>query len=105
MANSNDDSTSAEQGLQLLERNAVSALGGLLMTWYAEAGLGGLLRSLDAALAQCYAISDSEAVGVVDMPTEVSAAICEEILFLQSVCGDVPPYAVPLCAISDVIDS
>lgn len=96
-----DDSGSDEQGLQLLERSALSALSGLLMTWYAEAGLGGVLRSLDAALAQCYAISDSEADGTVDMPPDVRAAICEQILFLQSVYGDLPPSTVPPPAVGD----
>jgi hypothetical protein len=47
-----------EQILLQSEHAAVQALGKLLQLWYAEAGLHGMLRSLDATVAQCHAILD-----------------------------------------------
>lgn len=47
-----------EQVLLQSEHAAVQALSKLLQLWYAEAGLHGMLRSLDATLSQCHAILD-----------------------------------------------
>jgi len=77
----------AEAELLKSEQDAVLALSKLLHIWYNEAGLHGMLRSLDATLAQCHAIREEFAAE----PQRVDAergAISQHLGFMLSLCAD-----------------
>jgi|GEM_PF-6453577 len=79
----------AEAELLQSEQDAVLALSKLLHIWYNEAGLHGMLRSLDATLAQCHAIREEFAAE--GEPQRVNAergAISQHLGFMLSLCAD-----------------
>ena len=79
----------AEAELLQSEQDAVLALSKLLHIWYNEAGLHGMLRSLDATLAQCHAIREEFAAD--GDPQRVNAergAISQHLGFMLSLCAD-----------------
>lgn len=75
-----------EAELQQLELSAVAALSRMTPTWHGEAGLQGVLRSLDATVAQRYAISDNQEAGDGSDPIAARQAICEQ---MQTICAPV----------------
>lgn len=102
MSNSNEGLNDAEQGLQLLELSAVRGLSNLLLTWYEEAGLQGVLRSLDATLSQCYAIIDTIETGDGADPLVTRRVLSEHILFMHNICNAVPISSGPCLATGEV---
>ena len=83
------ENTPTEAALLQSERDAVLALGRLLHIWYDEAGLHGMLRSLDATLLQCNALRDDFAAE--DAATRRDAergAISQHLNFMLSLCTD-----------------
>ncbi len=80
---------SAEAELLQSEQDALLALSKLLRIWYSEAGLHGMLRSLDATLAQCHAIRDEFATENEDLRLDAErGAISQHLNFMLSLCTD-----------------
>ena len=78
-----------EANLLQSEQDALLALSKLLHIWYNEAGLHGMLRSLDATLAQCHAIREEFAAD--DAQARLDAergAISQHLGFMLSLCAD-----------------
>ncbi len=71
------------------EQDALLALSKLLRIWYSEAGLHGMLRSLDATLAQCHAIRDEFATESEHLRRDAErGAISQHLNFMLSLCAD-----------------
>jgi len=77
----------SEAELLKSEQDAVLALSKLLHIWYNEAGLHGMLRSLDATLAQCHAIREEFAAEPHSVDAE-RGAISQHLGFMLSLCAD-----------------
>lgn len=69
------------------EQAAVQALMNLLPFWYDEAGLPGLLRALEAALAECLAIRDEFADDGDPQRRAERGAISQHLTFLHTLCA------------------
>ncbi|WP_332851844.1 hypothetical protein [Duganella sp. S19_KUP01_CR8] len=79
----------AEAELLQSEQDALLALSKLLRIWYSEAGLHGMLRSLDATLVQCNAIRDEFATEGGDQRLDAErGAISQHLSFMLSLCAD-----------------
>lgn len=79
----------AEAELLQSEQDALLALSKLLHIWYSEAGLHGMLRSLDATLAQCHAIRDEFATESEHLRLDAErGAISQHLNFMLSLCAD-----------------
>ncbi|MYM87586.1 hypothetical protein GTP91_10380 [Rugamonas sp. FT82W] len=79
----------AEAELLKSEQDAVLALSKLLHLWYREAGLHGMLRSLDATLAQCHAIREEFAAEGGELRVDAErGAISQHLGFMLSLCAD-----------------
>lgn len=90
---------SAEQALLQAEQAAIEALAQLLHIWYQEAGLHGMLRSLDATLSQCHALLDEFAAQRGGDSHEQRAArrdaergaLSQHLGFMRELCGGIQP--------------
>lgn len=81
--------SAAEADLLQSEQDAVLALSKLLRIWYSEAGLHGMLRSLDATLAQCHAIRDEFAAEGEQLSLDAErGAISQHLSFMLALCAD-----------------
>ncbi len=69
------------------EQAAVQALMNLLPVWYDEAGLPGLLRALEAALAECLAIRDEFAQDGDPQRRAERGAVSQHLSFLHTLCA------------------
>ena len=80
---------SADADLLQSEQEALLALSKLLHIWYSEAGLHGMLRSLDATVAQCHAIREEFAAESADTRLDAErGAISQHLRFMLSLCAD-----------------
>ncbi|HJV00348.1 MAG TPA: hypothetical protein VJ752_07370 [Burkholderiaceae bacterium] len=70
------------------EQAAVQALMQLLPVWYDEAGLPGMLRALEAALAECLAIRDEFAQDSDPQRRAERGAVSQHLSFLHSLCAN-----------------
>lgn len=70
------------------EQAAVQALMQLLPVWYDEAGLPGMLRALEAALAECLAIRDEFALDNDPHRRAERGAVSQHLHFLRTLCAN-----------------
>lgn len=82
-----------EHALTQSEQAAVQALMNLLPLWYQEAGLPGMLRSLEAALAECLAIRDEFAHDDDPQRCAERGAVSQHLHFLHALCAPPPVSA------------
>lgn len=78
----------SEHTLMQSEQAAVHALMNLLPVWYEEAGLHGMLRSLEAALAQCLAIQEEFALDDDTHRRAERGALSQHIAFMHALCAN-----------------